>query len=172
MKSYPNESWRELTWRENLPPHQARRLAQKIAEQPALSAEEEEERNLTRLLNQLPDVPVPSNFTALVLQEVAKEKQRRIVSRRFGWQFWARWSTRAAFAGLLGILSWVGFTRYELRREEEIARNVVEFSRRMSIPVENLRPSDILSNFEAIRRLNPVASQDDDELIGALAALQ
>src|SRR6266536_3583809 len=55
-------------WRRPLSLEEQARLDAWLATHPQAQAEWEEEAGLNRLLGQLPLAPVPSNFTALVLQ--------------------------------------------------------------------------------------------------------
>src|SRR5258708_39532738 len=106
------ERFRELTWRRKLTPAQETELRNWLATHVEAQADWEVETHLSDALHQLPDVPVPTNFTANVLQAVQLEDaaQARARQPRSGW--WQRftWVPKAALATLVlaaGFLSYL-----------------------------------------------------------------
>jgi hypothetical protein len=61
---------RAVSWRRPLTPPEEGLLQAYLAGQPEAQAAWEEDLALTRHLQELPDAPVPSNFTSLVFQAI------------------------------------------------------------------------------------------------------
>ena len=120
--------------------------------------EAELEARLTRALAKLPDAPVPSNFTARVMQAVDLEEARS--ARRWKWIFNRRWFLpRVAIAGAVVLFAGLSLHHYELNaRRSALAKNV-------ALVAETPMPSvDALKNFDAIRRMSKPAHADDELL--------
>ncbi len=64
---------RELSWRRKLTGAEEAELRAWLAAHPDAQADWEAEAGLNAALGRLPDAPVPSNFTARVLQAVERE---------------------------------------------------------------------------------------------------
>ena len=114
------------------------RFERRLREDSALRQQFEEERALERLLERAPKLPVPGNFTALVLQAVRKE-QRQFQSKTSWFRFrFARVAVGMAVvvaAGLFGLL------QYREAEREQIARSVSAFTEVASvIGSEQTRP--------------------------------
>lgn len=148
------KSWRKLT------PAEAAELQAWLSKHPESEADWETELRLTEAIKQLPDVPVPSNFTARVLQAIERESAVRSQHRGpFRW-----WSLRlllprgAAAAVVLGagLLAYHEHTLTE--RRAELAQSV------KMVPA--LSP-EILQNFDTIRKMGP-ATGPDRELIALM----
>src|ERR1035437_6364542 len=82
---------RELSWRRKLTAAEEAQLQAWLAAHPDAQLDWEAEAGLTATLAALPDAPVPSNFTARVLQ--AAERETAAEQRRSGWN-WAGWLRR------------------------------------------------------------------------------
>ena len=120
------------------------------------------EARLTEALTQLPNAPVPSNFTARVLAAIELEEARPARSRGWGWNWH---SLLPRFAVVTAVLLLAGL---ELQHHE-LARHRAELARSLSL-VASARtvPSvEALENLEVIQRLSPSA-QADTELLAAL----
>src|SRR5438105_13622263 len=65
---------REINWRRKLSAAEARQMRQWLEGHPEAHADWEAELALGEGLGRLPDAPVPSNFTARVLQAVGREQ--------------------------------------------------------------------------------------------------
>lgn len=141
------KSWRKPT------PAEAAELQAWLSKHPEAQADLEMELRLSEVINQLPDVPVPSNFTARVLQAVERECAGG--SRRRG-PFW-NWSLRlllprAATAVVVlgaGLLAVHEHTVTE--RRAELAQSV------KMVPALSL---EVLQNFETIRKMGPPTGPD------------
>jgi anti-sigma factor RsiW len=150
--------WRELSWRRSLTESEQVELRAWLAAHPEARAEWETDVELSGLLNQLPAAPVPSNFTARVLQEVARE--RAAVEPQAGfWRtwHWQMWLPRAAAAMVfvgLGLFAY----RHQQIKERDAAIGIVA-----TIP--EVKP-EVLEDFEAIRRLG--STPPDEELLALM----
>jgi anti-sigma factor RsiW len=157
---------REKIWRRDLTPAEQAELRAWLARHPEAQSAWADEANLNRLLDRLPDAPVPSNFTARVLDAVQREE--RVQSRSKSRAWWTRvFIPRAAVAAV--IVSGIGlFGSYYAQRQErrKFAESLVRATEVKSTP-----PVQTLEDFEAIRRasIKPVA---DEELISLLAKMQ
>src|SRR6266436_5449915 len=79
----------ETSWRRPLTPEEEARLHAYFAEHPEARSQWEEEAILSRQLSQLPDAPLSSNFTALVMQAMdAETAPPHPVPLRRGWFAW------------------------------------------------------------------------------------
>lgn len=117
-----------------------------------------EQRQLRRLLARLPDAPVPSNFTARVMEAVDREQMLPSGWPLFNWN-WRIIFPRAAIGAGTAVLAAVAFHHHELSAERiQMARNVVLVA---SQPVPSV---DALKNFDAIERMGETARPDDDLL--------
>lgn len=141
------KSWRKLT------PAEVAELQTWLAKHPEAQADWETELHLTEALNRLPDAPVPSNFTARVLQAVERESaagsQRRTP---FG-----KWSLRsllprtAAAAVVLGA----GLLAYH---EHTVTERRTQLAQ--SVKMVPSLPPEILQNFDTIRKMGSPTGPD------------
>jgi hypothetical protein len=120
---------------------------------------------LDSLLHKLPDKPVASNFTARVLQAVAREQA--VVGRsRPVWlellRHPLRLLPRVAMAGLALFLGLSSYRFYENGAQAKMARSVVAVSQVASLP-----GPDVLQDFEAVRHLS-LTPPPDQELLALL----
>ena len=107
-------------------------------------------RELRGLLSRLPDIPVPSNFTARVMQAVELEESRP--SRRWNFSAWNWHAILPRFAVAAVVIAAAGlvFQRQEANaRREQLAKNVA------LVAIAQPMPSvEALQNFDAIRRMS------------------
>lgn len=160
-------SARELSWRK-LSPEQQRELQAWLVAHPDAQPDWELEMALTEALENLPDAPLASNFTARVLQqaerETAKAERERQPARGSLFRLWRRhWVARAAAAAVVISASLLGVAHLrEQHRVEEYRRSVASVSEVASLP-----SPDVLQDFDAIRALDQRAAPDE-ELLKAL----
>jgi hypothetical protein len=157
MDHYTPEQ-REALWRRKLPDAERAELRG----QPEL----ELEARLTEALTQLPDSPVPSNFTARVLEAIELEEARsaRAAGNR-GWRWnWHALLPRFAVAG--AVLFFAGFG---VQHHHELALHRAEMARSLSLVASaNVVPSvAALEDLETIQRMSQPAHADT-ELLAAL----
>ena len=154
----------ELSWRRHLTAAEEQELNSLLSADSEAASTWTEELELTRLVGDLPDVPVASNFTARVLDQVNRESAAG-GEKRSRWVdiFNTRWLPRTSVA-LLVIASGVSIIKLEHRTAErrEYAQSVAAVSEVSSMP-----SPDVLENFEAVRRLNQTP-RPDEELLALL----
>jgi anti-sigma factor RsiW len=163
MKSIPGlERLREASWRRKLTPEEEAQLQSLLAADPEAQADWRAEAALNETLEHLPSAPVPSNFTARVLQGVHRES--RAVSRRRRPQGWAlfhwrlRWLPRAAIVILMLGGGLVTYKQHDIRqRREAMAESVVSFSELRAVVTP-----EVLENFDAIQAMSQNPSADED----------
>jgi hypothetical protein len=133
---------------------------------PETHNEWEAESVLNRLLEQLPDAPVASNFTARVLQAVGRESaaaaRRESVFDRVR-QWFSRPAPRVAWALLLVALLGFGYRQHQTNVRGEMAKGLSVLAN-----VATLSDPAVLQDFEAIQRLGQPAPSDDEELYALL----
>ena len=123
-------------------------------------ADLEEENRLTESLTRLSDAPVPSNFTARVLQAVRNEEAARQSKSRGVMPWFRRWIPRVALACVAAVATTLLTLRHQAQiRREELAGSVVAVSGVASLP-----SPDILQDFEVIRVLNSTPGADEQLL--------
>ena len=126
-----------------------------LRDQPEL----EMEAQLTGVLEKIAAVPVPSNFTARVLDAVELVEKK---SGRAGWS-WRLLLPRMAVATAVLIFAGVSLQRYEVHSQRvALMKNIA------LVAVAQPLPSvDALENLDAIQRLSQ-SSHADGELLAAL----
>jgi len=141
---------REALWRRSLTPAARAQL-------PA-TPELELEARLTGALTQLPDVPVPSNFTARVLAAVDCEDAAAARSPIWHWH-WRQWLPRLAVTAAILVVASLGFQHYEAGVwRASLARTVAVVS---AAPAPSV---DALENLDAIQRMGQSAHADGELL--------
>src|ERR1035441_868191 len=80
----------ELSWRRKLTDAEEAQLRALLESRPEAQADWDAEATLNAVLGRLPDAPVPSNFTARVLQTVEREAAAELRQGERKWQFWPR----------------------------------------------------------------------------------
>jgi negative regulator of sigma E activity len=121
------------------------------------------EARLTEALTKLPNTPVPSNFTARVLDAIELEAAREERSRPWVLNWRALWP-RVAMAAAVLIFAGVSIQRYEVHSQRvNLAKNVAMVATSQPLP-----SVDALENLDAIQRMSQSAHADGD----LLAALQ
>jgi len=161
MKDDPVDTrWRELSWRKNLTASEREELRRWLATHPKGQSDWEDEAELNRALDRLPDAPVPSNFTARVLQAVEREEviERRASGQKW-WNWRLRWLPRVAVAGVFLCIGLLSYRHIQDAERVKIARNLA------GVPdVTVLSNPEVLANFDAIRAMSPAPAADDELL--------
>ena len=115
---------------------------------------------LNAALRRRPDAPVPSNFTARVLDAIDLEEKK--FARQHGWN-WHSLFPRVAVAAAVLIFAGVSIQRYEVHSQRiQLAKNLALVASAQSPGV------DALENLDAIQSMSQSAHADGD----LLAALQ
>ena len=131
------------------------------AERAGLRAEPdlELEARLTEALTQLPDAPVPSNFTACVLDAVEFEERQAARTRGRTWS-WRAWLPRLAVTGAILVFTGVGYQRYEAAAQRAaLVKTVAQVTAAQPVP-----SVDALENLDAIQRMSQPAHADTELL--------
>jgi anti-sigma factor RsiW len=146
-----------------------RLLAQRLRDDPAFQEEYTEEQRLESLLHKLPNAPVSSNFTSLVLQAALREPREIAPPSRFPWirTAFARVATGLALVTIVGILL---VRQYRQADHSQMAESVSAFTEVASVMAsDKTSPEVLFRDFEAIQHLAiPSESELDLELLVAL----
>lgn len=153
--------------RRALTPSEEARWQAWLAAHPEQRLEAEAEMALSQGLQELPDRPLASNFTALVVQAAQREAAQvgRIQMPVAGVNGWSRWFRLRpiALALTVVVVSFVSWQQYDLHNRQQLAESVAKVSE-----VANLPSVDVLKDFEAIRRLSQISPESDMDLLAAL----
>jgi anti-sigma factor RsiW len=142
----------------------AAQLEEYLSQHPQARAECEEEFALNQLLEQLPDAPVSSNFTARVVDAALAEKRGAAKSSGGQWAgLFSGWLPRLVGASAILVAALISYHQHQLATHKDAARNLAEAAR-----VVDGTPLDVLENFEAIQRLGMVPQEPHNDLIAAL----
>lgn len=165
MNESEYQSLLEQSWRRPLTVEEQARLDSWLAMRPETQADAEAELALSQLIGQLPNAPVASNFTAQVMQAVAREQaaQARKPSLSETIKRWLKVpAPRLAWALGLVALGWFGIHQHQANVREDMAKGMAVMAN-----VASLSDPSALQDFEAIRRLG---TSEDDELFAVLTA--
>jgi anti-sigma factor RsiW len=155
------DSLREESWRRKLTPAEETRLRAWLAEHPEDKADWELDSQLTEALEKVPNVPVPSNFTARVLQAIDRESApvRQASPNRWS-KFLRSLLPKAAVVAVIfgaGLLTYREHTVTVAKREELARGEKVVAGVRVPGP-------EILQDFDTIRQV----TGPDPELIALM----
>src|SRR5262245_21950872 len=148
----------EASWRRKLTPAEEAELQTWLATHPEARADWAAETGLNELLRELPEAPVPTNFTARVLQ--AAEREQIAAARqpaRWQWALRSLWA-RAAMAAMVAVAGVLTYSRVIAEREVRLAQKAKSVA--AVSEVSSLPSPDALLNFEAVRQLNSGPSAD------------
>ncbi len=155
------ETLRETLWRRPLTEAELERARAWLAAHPEDAADWELDLALNERLRGLPPKPLPSNFTARVLEQVAFERNQSERAGRRGW-----WHVpllrRIALTSGLAASVFVSAVQYQANQSHQMVHSVVALSDAAAV-------SDAawLEDFDAIVKLGQVPPSDD-ELLEAL----
>lgn len=156
---------REQSWRRSLTPMEDAALQRHLSTHPAAQQDWLTEAELNQLLRRLPDAPVPSNFTSLVLQAAQREAAAHV--HGWHWPAWlqiGKWLPRTAVATLAaGILLSLGYHEHQKKARFALAQNVVQLTDAVSAS-----DPELMQDFEPIRRLSDAQPKADIELIALM----
>ncbi|MGV3755086.1 MAG: anti-sigma factor family protein [Verrucomicrobiota bacterium] len=160
-----NELW-EKSLRSRLTPNEQAQLESWLAARPDLRAQWEEELALCQVIRQLPDAPVSSNFTALVMQAVAQEEraaQRAEAPAADGFMVWLRkhFAQLTASTAVVALAAVLAVQQQQPTQtvtapdaNQAMAEQIKEMAKVGSVP-----SVDLLMDYEPIRRMSQGASQ-------------
>jgi hypothetical protein len=144
---------RESLWRRNSTGQKRARLDG----QPEL----ELEARLTGALARMPDSPVPSNFTARVLDAIDREDVGAARSKGWRWN-WHALLPRTAVAMAVLLFAGIGLQHHETAQRERAA---VAKSLQVAASASVVPDVDALNNFDAIQRMGQTVHADTDLLV-------
>jgi len=155
MKNEPLQNrLRELAWRRKLT--EAERA--ELRAQPEAQADMKLESRLSEALARVPDAPVPSNFTARVLQAIEREELRGARARDWSW-YWRVLIPRAAVAVAVVGFAGLAYQHHEFDKRTRLARDIALLAQAQPMP-----SVEALKNFDAIQRMSQTTPQADDKL--------
>lgn len=151
---------RETAWRRELTNAEQAALRAWFAAHPDARDEWDNEVALNELLARLPDVAVPSNFTARVLQAVEREAAASDPeqSPRRAWS-WRAFVPRFALVVIVVATGWFAFQWHARVERIKLAQSVAAVANVRSLP-----DPQFLEDFDAISCLPPMPPADDDLL--------
>src|SRR5689334_5715156 len=151
---------REQSWRRNLTQAEEAELRVWLAAHPDAQLDFESEAALTQSLHNLPDAPVPSNFTARVLQAVEREEASKVRETRGQWRAWLhlhRWLPRAAVACLLLGTGLFTYHHHQVQADQQRTRESLE----TLTGIRSLPSPQILQDFEAVRAMRRTGPDEE-----------
>lgn len=124
-----------------------------------------EEHRLNQLLTELPIAPLSSNFTSQVVQQVRREQRPVHQSKGGGWIDSARriWFRPLAATATLGMLAFLVY-----RQQSQLQQRAVVESVKLVSGITTGPSIELLTDFEAIRRLGTPNSEPDLTLLAVL----
>jgi anti-sigma factor RsiW len=157
----------EAAWRRKLTPAEEAALQPFLAAHPAARDKLETDAALTHLLGQLPDAPLASNFTAQVLQAVARAAAQTGRGPA-AWTVVRTWLTqrgaRLGWATALAALALFAWKQHDLTQRSRVVEGMAPVLQAAALPDPQL-----LQDFEAIALLSPLPPVSDVELLNALS---
>lgn len=176
MNEADYQKLQETGWKRPLSPEEEARLRAWLDQHPEARMDWEAELELTRMLHQLPDAPLSSNFTAQVMRAVERESAAP-QARAMRWQLrpaWFRsWASGAAIGTLVAVFAATSFWSHHLQRKAKELSQVANAAPGMEIVgTMSVLPLGAYEDFEAIRHLTYVPSQEVSADLELLAALQ
>ena len=152
---------RELSWQRQLTGTETAQLQAWLAAHPEAQADWEAEAGLNAALGRLPDVPVPSNFTARVLRAAEREAAAELRQSGWKWGGWLRlrWLPKLALTASVVCAGVVSCLLVQDAQRKNLVESVAVVSAVSSLP-----GPDILKDFDAIRASNPTSAADEQLL--------
>jgi len=154
---------RETGWRRKLAETEAAALRAWLAAHPEARQDWETEAQLNRVLEELKDVPVASNFTARVLSRLGgmEREAAGTTHRAPAWRLWRMlgWVPKAALVALL-----VGVGLFAHHHHKAVTRLELAQSVAVLADVKTLPSPEALADFETVRRLGQTPPADEELL--------
>lgn len=151
---------REISWRRALTEAEQAELRAWLLTHPEAQAEAETDAALSAMLAKLPAAPVPSNFTARVLQAIEREADASAKAQarpRDSW--WHAFLPRLAVACVVllgGGLLW----QQQHNKQKDLAHVAREVA-----SADLLSDPNVLTHFDEIASLMPVETTPDESLL-------
>jgi len=170
MDNHELNRLRDTLVRRPLTPEESDCLSRHLADRPDVRADWEADRHLTRLLAQLNDIPLASNFTAQVLRalDAPSSGRRRCLWR---WLGFGRPALPVTGLALGAVILFSGLSLRQSFSRARMASSVASVVRSVEAAssLAQLPPVEVLQDFEAIHRLSRSPARADLELLDALA---
>ena len=149
---------REESWRRKLTAAEEAALQAWLAQHPDAQADWETDRQLTSALDKLADAPMPSNFTARVLQAVEREvtADSRARKARPNWVVRLLLPRVAVATVILGA-SMLALREHNVAKREELVQSV-----KVVAGVPSLPSPEILQDFDTIRQMSTTPGPDPE----------
>lgn len=152
----PFHKLRETSWQRKLTPAEEVEIREWLAAHPEARDDWQDEMALNHVLDNLPEVPVSSNFTARVLQAVELENAAASRSSRpKARSFWLSFLPKAALASVFVAMTLMAYREARFQKRQRLARSVETVSQVASLP-----GPEILQDFDAIQQLNRSPAPD------------
>jgi hypothetical protein len=114
---------------------------------------------LDAYLRKLPNVPVSSNFTSRVMQQIEREAKAP-PSRAMRWNLWLhRFLPRTAVAAVLLAAGVFTMHTVQVHQRKELAQNVATVAK-----VNPMAQPDVMVDLDAIRRMSQQSPADEEIL--------
>ena len=130
-----------------------------------------EEHRLNQLLTELPIAPLSSNFTSQLVQQLRREQRPFHESKRVNWIDSARriWFRPLAATATLGMVAFLVYRQQSHLQQGAVVESVKLVSGITTALQATAAPSiELLTDFEAIRRLGTPNSEPDLTLLAVL----
>jgi anti-sigma factor RsiW len=164
MNEFDYKTLLEKRWRHKLTAAEEASMHAWLAQHPESRADWDLETQLSEALEKLPNAPVPSNFTARVLQAVEREAAlpRRSANGKPWFMRVLRLRATAAVASVALVLFVVTHHQHTEANRAELVQGV-----KVVAGVSSLPSPEILQDFDTIRQL-PASTGPDSELIALM----
>lgn len=163
MKNDPShDRFREMLWKRQRTDVEEAELRAWLATHPDSRPDADSEEQLSAILDRLPDAPVSSNFTARVLDAVARETRAQPPARPAAWSLdwlWRSLLPRVAVVVAVTSIGFYAWHRHGVAQRAEIAQSLMAVSE-----IESLPSAAFLEDFETIRRIGRAPAVDEELL--------
>lgn len=151
---------RELAWRRKLTASEQAELRAWLANHPEAEAEWDTDAALNQALERLPQAPVPSNFTARVMQAVEREAAAAGPPAHAPTSWWRMFLPRFATVAVVVVAGLLVYRHNEVQKREDLARG-------LALVAEAAPLSDVtvLEDFDAIQRMTAETAAADEGLL-------
>jgi hypothetical protein len=157
---------REIGWRRKLTETEQAELRAWLAAHPEAEAEVEADTALNHALERWPQAPVPSNFTARVMQAIEREATATEPPPRSRAWWWHGFMPRLAAAAVVVLAGLLVYRHNEVQKREELAQGLA-----LVAGAAPLSDVTVLEDFDAIRGMTTETAAADEGLLALSADL-
>lgn len=150
------------------------RIEATLAVHPELREQWEADAALGHALRQLPDAPVSSNFTSLVLDAIDRDERLGQAAVRSTWRDWLRrMQPQVSWGFALALIVAFGAYEYQNQQSTRAKRQIDQAQlaheiRSLSHEIASVPDPAVFKDFDAINQFRQVSSVSDDDLLRAL----